>query len=303
MFVILFEMLLLAAAVISIVYAFKTNKRSLVTLDPLIIATDHGDKNALQRLYAERDRLKISDEAFMQYRRSMYTRLAQNGDAFAEYQLGEDARIFWRQPRAAYDHLQRAASMGCTEAMVTLGLLYSVGDDGFEQNLPLSFKWYMTAANAGNTEAMAKVASCYCVGYGVEESKEAAIAWATKGAKAGSAACMFELSVCYHMMPLSPENTKMRLQYLEQAMRMGDREIYEKAAKELGGIFGNAYIYNFPVDSFADRRKAAYCLSLAWFCDPDNDSVRADLQKIGYQVPRQEFEQWRADAGMLRYNP
>lgn len=301
MFVILFEMLLLAAAVISIVYAFKTNKRSLVTLDPLIIATDHGDKNAQQRLNAERDRLKISGEAFMQYRRSMYTRLAQNGDAFAEYQLGADAYVL-RQSRAAYDHLQRAASMGCTEAMLTLGMLYHIGSDGFEENLPLSFKWYMTAANAGNTKAMAEVANCYRIGYGVGESKEAAIAWATKGAKAGSAACMFELSECYKMPP-SPENTKMRLQYLEQAMRMGDREIYEKAAKELGGIFGNAYIYNFPVDSFADRRKAAYCLSLAWFCDPDNDSVREDLQKIGYQVPRQEFEQWRADAGMLRYNP
>lgn len=271
-------------------------------LDSLIIASDHGNEAALHQLWEERERRNISDEAFVQYRRSLYTRLAQSGDAFAEYQLGEDARCFLKQPRAAREHFLRAANMGSTEAMMSLALNYAVGAEGFEENLPLSFQWYMNAANAGNTEAIAEVASCYYSGIGVEENLEAAISWASKGAKAGSAACILQLAECYSMPP-TPANRAMQLKYLEQAMRMGDKKVYERAAHNLGFFFGAAFIFNSAGDSYTDRRKAAYCFTLEWIYDPDNELTKENLQKVGYRVSQQEFEQWRADALALRYNP
>lgn len=281
----------------------RRSSSALNALDSLIIATDHGDKAALKLLWEERDRRKISDEAFIRYRRSLYTRLAQKGDAFAEYQLGWEA-LSLHQPRAAYDYYRRAADKGCTEAMTRLALLYATGSEGFEENLPLSFQWYMCAANAGDTHAMAKVSNCYQWGHGVEENLEGAIYWASKGAKAGSAECVLQLAECYNTMPPTPEKKATRLKYLEQAMRMGDGDVYEKAANSLGYFFGSAYISNLlPEDQYTDRRKAAYCFTLAWLCDTDNDYVKENLQKVGYRTSQREFEQWRADALALRYNP
>lgn len=302
----IFIVLLLLLIAFLVILARRKSKdggsKSLAALAPLIVAADHGDPNALHQLNAARDRLHLSDEAFAQYRHKLYLRYAQNGDAFAEYQLGEEAIYLLNQPRAGYDHLQRAAARGRTEAMVTLALLYSTGSHGFEENLPLSFEWYMRAANAGNAKAMAEVSSCYRTGCGVGENREAAISWATKGANMGSAECVFALSECYEMPP-SPGNIATRLRYLEQAIRMGNREIYEKSANALGGVFGASYLYRVPANSFTDRRKAAYCFSLAWFCDPDDDIVKEKLQKIGYPASQQELAQWRADANTLRYNP
>ena len=287
-----------------IFFGTRKARRSGNALDSLIIAADRGDKAARKLLWEERDRRKISGEDYIRYRRSLYTRLAQKGDAFAEYELGEDALLILRQPRAAYDYYRRAADKGCTEAMTRLALLYATGSEGFEENLPLSFQWYMCAANAGDTKAMAEVSSCYHSGYGVEKNLEGAIYWASKGAKAGSAKCVFQLAECYNTLPPAPEKKATRLKYLEQAMRMGDGDVYEKAANSLGYFFGSAYIYNLQLeDQYTDRRKAAYCFTLAWVCDTDNDYVKENLQKVGYRTSQREFEQWRADALALRYNP
>ena len=74
---------------------------ALHALDALVLAADHGDMSAQQQLAAEKARLNVTNNEYLSYRRALYTRLAQNGDAFAEYQLGEDARVCLRQPRAA----------------------------------------------------------------------------------------------------------------------------------------------------------------------------------------------------------
>lgn len=276
-------------------------KRAMRELDSLTIASDHGDEDAQHRLWEERERRNISDEAFIRYRRSLYTRLAQNGDAFAEYQLGEDAKHFLKQPRVACEHLQRAANMGSTDAMMSLALYYAVGSDGFEENPQLSFQWYVNAANAGNTKAMSEVSSCYLIGDGVRKNLEAAISWASKGANAGSAVCVLQLAKCYGE-SFTPAGRAAELRCLERAIRMGDREVYEQAAASLGFFFGGAYIFNSPVDQYNDRRKAAYCFTLRWICD-NNDDVKETLRKIGYHASQREFEQWCADARALRYNP
>ena len=111
---------------------------ALHALDALVLAADHGDMSAQQQLAAEKARLNVTNNEYLSYRRALYTRLTQNGDAFAEYQLGEDARVCLRQPRAAYDHYYRAANLGSAEAMAAFGMLYATGADGFEQNPTVS---------------------------------------------------------------------------------------------------------------------------------------------------------------------
>ena len=136
--------------------------------------------SAQQQLAAEKARLNVTNNEYLSYRRALYTRLTQNGDAFAEYQLGEDARVCLRQPRAAYDHYYRAANLGSAEAMAAFGMLYATGADGFEQNPTVSFQWYLAAANAGNVGAMREVARCYRTGCGVAADPAEAAVWAEK---------------------------------------------------------------------------------------------------------------------------
>ena len=289
-----------------IFFPIRNSRRNRIcsALEPFILASDHGDEGALQQLYRERERLNLSDDAYCQYRRNFYTKLAQKNDAFAEYQLGKDALLFLKQPKAAYDHLYRAASLGSAEAMTYLGLLYTSGSAGFPQDDSTAFQWYMNAAKVGYGKAMAEVSDCYRVGFGVQKNKEAALYWAHKGAQQGNAACVYALAECYEMPP-TVENRTMQSKYLEDAIRMGDRDIYVKAAKALGFHFGMAFLYNSPLDQFSDRRKAAYCYTLAYFTDTDEtlEDWQDRLQKIGYPISQNESRQWSADAKALRYNP
>ena len=160
--------------------AAQRRLEALHALDALVLAADHGDMSAQQQLAAEKARLNVTNNEYLSYRRALYTRLAQNGDAFAEYQLGEDARVCLRQPRAAYDHYYRAANLGSAEAMAAFGMLYATGADGFEQNPTVSFQWYLAAANAGNVGAMREVARCYRTGCGVAADPAEAAVWAEK---------------------------------------------------------------------------------------------------------------------------
>ncbi len=160
--------------------ARRAAQRRLEALHALVVAADHGDMAAQQQLAAEKARLNVTNNEYLSYRRALYTRLAQNGDAFAEYQLGEDARVCLRQPRAAYDHYYRAANLGSAEAMAAFGMLYATGADGFEQNPTVSFQWYLAAANTGNVGAMREVARCYRTGCGVAADPAEAAVWAEK---------------------------------------------------------------------------------------------------------------------------
>ena len=160
--------------------AAQRRLEALHALDALVLAADHGDMSAQQQLAAEKTRLNVTNNEYLSYRRALYTRLTQNGDAFAEYQLGEDARVCLRQPRAAYDHYYRAANLGSAEAMAAFGMLYATGADGFEQNPTVSFQWYLAAANAGNVGAMREVARCYRTGCGVAADPAEAAVWAEK---------------------------------------------------------------------------------------------------------------------------
>ena len=160
--------------------AAQRRLEALHALDALVLAADHGDMAAQQQLAAEKARLNVADSEYLSYRRVLYTRLAQGGDAFAEYQLGEDARVYLRQPRAAYDHYYRAASLGSVEAMIVFGMLYGTGSDGFELNPALSFQWYLAAARAGSVSAMLEVARCYRTGCGTNVNPAEAAAWAEK---------------------------------------------------------------------------------------------------------------------------
>ena len=160
--------------------AAQRRLEALHALDALVVAADHGDMVAQQQLAAEKARLNVTNNEYLSYRRALYTRLAQNGDAFAEYQLGEDARVCLRQPRAAYDHYYRAANLDSAEAMAAFGMLYATGADGFEQNPTVSFQWYLAAANAGNVGAMREVARCYRTGCGVAADPAEAAVWAEK---------------------------------------------------------------------------------------------------------------------------
>ena len=86
---------------------------------------------------------------------------------------------------------------------------------------------------------------------------------------------------------------------LKRAMNKGDREVYAKAADELGFIYGRAYVYGGPEDEYSDRYKAAYFYALAFFA---GDYSADRITQSGYRASQYEIDKWRDDAINMRCN-
>jgi TPR repeat protein len=110
---------------------------------------------------------------------------AQLGHAEAQCELG--TRLYFgqgfpRDPHKAVSWFLRSANQGYGGAALNLGNCYLNGEgvhfDDEAFNNRQAIKWYLEAAHHGHTGAQLQLAQCYCDGIGVEESCNAAIAWA-----------------------------------------------------------------------------------------------------------------------------
>ena len=76
--------------------------------------------------------------------------------------------------------LKKAAELGSTEFIRIVGTVYLSGRYGIEKNYEIAMQWFMRAANLGDPEAYAFIASMYEEGLGVPRSEELARAWFEK---------------------------------------------------------------------------------------------------------------------------
>lgn len=286
---------------------FMSNKNIEDIMEPYIVAADRADprdRKPRETLYAMMDRYNI-DENYCTIRHNIYVKRANAGDLQAMVELAEeDMSGENKQIQRAYQALYYAANAGNTNAMVDLGFYYS-SEDGFGENLPLAFKWYMLAATKGNIKAIYEVAFAYVSGIGTEKNLQLAKSWAENGAKMGSAKCVRLLAEHIYGYQLSPYyNPITEVALLESVMRMGYESEYEMAALRLGRIFGRHDLFGAPKDQFSDSKKAAYCFVLNYFVDTyADDSNWETINKLNYYVTESDFERWKADALELRYNP
>ena len=292
--------------VFSVIWSFLKRQQqkgpSLSEFDKLIIQADktmsEGDR---QKLYTAIDRKGYSGDQYAAYRTSLYVRLAKSGDAFAQCQLGDIAHIQEKANEALHWYTLSAQG-GCSDAMYSMGLYYSKFSNGeyssygFGYDPLKSFHYYLQAAQNGHLKAMAAVARCYADGEGVDTDLDKALEWAQRGANLGGWDCCYYLAnSIYNDMCHPLYDQAKALQWYGKSVAYADRDQFERTVRSMGYIYGAAYLYNSPETPISDRRKAAYCFTMAYITNHDDDSDKKLYQKTGYRISDQEFSKLRDD--------
>ncbi len=275
---------------------------SLPEFDKLIIQADKTMSDYdRQNLYSAIDRKGYSQDQYYNHRTSLYTRLAKAGDPFAQCQLGDLAHNLNRTEEAMHWYTL-SANGGCTDAMYSLGLWFSEAGNGeyssggFGYDPIRSFEYFLQAAQGGHLKAMHSVARCFEDGEGTTADLNKALEWAQRGADAGSWDCCDYLAVNVYNNPLHPLCDQGKaLEWLRKSTQYADRDQFEKSVRAMGYIYGGAYLFNQPENTYSDRKKAAYCFTMAYISNSDDDSDAELLQKTGYRVSEQEFAKLRDD--------
>ena len=102
--------------------------------------------------------------------------------AYANRDLDGKNEIYTKLAR---EWLFNAANAGQGEAMNRIALYYKKGRSGFAQDYSQAMAWYKKAADAGDLSALVSVGDLYASGLGVEQDYEIAAEWYLKAAEKG----------------------------------------------------------------------------------------------------------------------
>lgn len=166
----------------------------------------------------------------------------------------------------AYECFLSAAEAGHSEAMYYLGCCYKEGD-GVLIDLEKAFYWYFKAALANHKEAQMSLGSCYYFGYGVETNYEEAIIWFSKAAEDGSIEASKWIGNCYS-----------RLKDSTKAI-----EWYIKAAKsDAEALYNIGELY---------QQKREFSKAVEWYTKAANSNYAKAQMKLGDWY----FDRWAYD--------
>ena len=133
--------------------------------------------------------LKAFNDGDFQTAIRVWTPVAEQGDAIAQYNLGllyEKGRGVTPDHQIAFRWYSRAAEGGIPQAQLNLGELYRRGL-GVTKNYQHAVKWYRRAALQGNAAAQSNLGIMYEHGVGVDQDVVAARDWYSRAAKQGYA--------------------------------------------------------------------------------------------------------------------
>ncbi len=127
-------------------------------------------------------------------------RLAQDGDAAAQYELAQRCAGgrggVGRDLAAAAGWYEKAAKQGLIPAAYSLASLYEKGV-GVTRDPAQALSWYKRAAEAGNIRAMHNLAVMLAEGATGPSDYPAAARWFTKASQAGIRDSQFNLAILY----------------------------------------------------------------------------------------------------------
>ena len=122
---------------------------------------------------------------------------AENGSAKAECILGDyDCYGPGQNPERAVQHYQKAAEMGDSIALFSLGNCYQTGCGGLEKSLTKAISLWQQALEADVSTAALKLAECYANGTGVEKSPERAFELYRKAMDLGEPDAAYQVALC-----------------------------------------------------------------------------------------------------------
>ena len=155
---------------------------------------------------------------------NLFTRAAENGDADAQYELG-DCYYYGKgtdeDESMAVKWFTKAAKNGNIEAQYELGICYQNGR-GVDVDEDLALKWYKQAAENNQPDAQYKLGRCYFEGDCVEADKAKAINWFSKSAENGNVYAQRQLAWCYYNGDGVDKDQSMAVKYFTQAAENGD---------------------------------------------------------------------------------
>lgn len=125
------------------------------------------------------------------------------------------------------DPLRDAAQTGSPSAQMLLARAF----DGVNENE--AFKFFLLAAEAGNSEAMLEVGDRYASGRGVDRNLESAFPWFERAASKGEPRALYSIGECYYFGAGVPKDLNQAIYYLTQSAAFNDP--YAK------GLLGNIY--------------------------------------------------------------
>ncbi len=124
---------------------------------------------------------------------------------------------------APIEKVQEDAQDGIADAQVNLGLRYATGRGGVEKDRSTSFKWYLMAADQGNTNAMERVVERYRYGIGVKQDVDKAVQWGRRLAKMGNTSSLSSLALALLQGEHGiPKNISLSLKCFEICAENGD---------------------------------------------------------------------------------
>ncbi len=110
---------------------------------------------------------------------AVFSRLAKNGDAEAQYNLAmlyRTGKGVEKDLSASFKWFQQAAEQGIPDAQYYLAYMYDNGET-VEKNLPKAFEWYHKAAEQGQGLAQINLGVMYANGISVPQNIEQAYLW------------------------------------------------------------------------------------------------------------------------------
>jgi TPR repeat protein len=170
---------------------------------------------------------------------------------------------------------RRKAMAGDAGAEYTVGAWYQSGINGFPANLTLAAKWYLKAAEQGDTQAQSQIGEMYEFGEGVRQDHEKAVSWIRKATIQYSASSMM-IAGRYAEGINAPQNLRKAIDWYRMSAEAG-----HVVAQTL---LGNLYATPAGGENYAEAaswyRKAT---DAGW---PDAMTDLANLYSAGKGVPQ-----------------
>ncbi|MBI5018484.1 MAG: SEL1-like repeat protein [Deltaproteobacteria bacterium] len=150
-------------------------------------------------------------------------RLAETGDASAEYALGLSYSEGLGVPQdyaEATKWYRKAAEHGHVGAQFSLAVMYYDGS-GVPQDYVEAAKWYRKAAENGHVRGQFSLAGMYHEGRGVPQDYTEAMKWSRMAAEQGHASAQFNLGVMYDSGQGVTQNYKEAMKWYRMAAEQG----------------------------------------------------------------------------------
>lgn len=218
-------------------------------LKELILESFLGNSQASDLLSGWYANNIISSDRMLPLEITVYEQLGSQGNIEAQKRLGFMYNYYLKNNEASLKWYMKAAEGGDTEAMKSIALKY-VSDDGYGENPEKKNEWWLKAANLGDGEAQRQVGIGYLFGSGsYEKDLDKAVDWFKKAIKSGDKQALNELAEIYRGHPSvvgKYHNPNEAEQLYLTAIESHNQDACENAAVSLGMIYGAEIVFDNP---------------------------------------------------------